>query len=131
MTYNDHGSVRCPRPLVLIVEDDAFIRAMAADSLEEEGFEVLEALCADYALSVLQSRTNISVLFTDVTMPGTLNGFDLARLVAAAYPEICVPVSSGALPKGFDVEASETRFVAKAYRMTDIVQVIRGMMDGS
>jgi CheY-like chemotaxis protein len=118
-----------PRPLVLIVEDDAFIRAMVADTLEEEGFEVLEAPSADYALTVLQSRTNISVLFTDVTMPGTLNGLDLARLVGAAYPEICVLVSSGALPKGFDGEASQARFVPKPYRMADVVQVIRGMMD--
>jgi CheY-like chemotaxis protein len=116
-------------PLILLVEDDPFIRAMAADALEEEGFEVLEAPSADYALAALQSRTNIRVLFTDVTMPGSLNGFELARLVRATYPQIGVLVSSGALPKGFSGEAPEARFIPKPYRMTEVIPIIRGMAD--
>jgi CheY-like chemotaxis protein len=114
-------------PLVLVVEDDAFVRAMAVDALEEEGFEVLEAPSADYAVTVLESRSDIGVVFTDITMPGTLNGFDLARLVRRLYPRISVLVSSGALPSGFTGEAPDARFVPKLYRMTEVVRIIRGM----
>jgi CheY-like chemotaxis protein len=63
---------------VLVVEDDPFVRAVAVDVLEEEGFEVIEAPSADYAVLVLKGRNDIRVLLTDVTMPGNINGFDLA-----------------------------------------------------
>lgn len=113
--------------LVLVVEDDPTVRAMAVDALEDEGFAVLEAATADYATTLLASRSDIGVVFTDVTMPGTLNGFDLARMVRQAYPHVHVLVSSGALPSGFSGEAPEARFVPKPYRMTDVVRIIRTM----
>ena len=103
------------------------VRAMAVDALEDEGFEVLEAPSADYAVTLLEARRDIGVVFTDITMPGTLNGFDLARLIRSNYPHIHVVVSSGALPPGFSGEAPDARFVPKPYRMTDIVRIIRGM----
>ena len=77
-----------------------------------EGFEVTEAPSAD------------------VAMPGTLNGFDLARLVRTAYPHINILVCSGALPPGFSGEAPEARFVRKPYRVAEIAPIIRAMMPG-
>jgi CheY-like chemotaxis protein len=103
------------------------VRAMAVDALENDGFEVLEAPSADYAATLLEARRDIGVVFTDITMPGTLNGYDLARLVRRTYPHVHVVVSSGALPPGFSGEAPDARFVPKPYRMTDIVRIIRGM----
>ncbi|EIM26861.1 response regulator [Microvirga lotononidis] len=100
---------------------------MAVDALEVEGFEVIEAPSADYAVTLLEARRDISVVFTDITMPGTLNGHDLARLVRRAYPHVHVLVSSGALPPGFSGEVPDGRFVPKPYRMTDIVRIIREM----
>jgi CheY-like chemotaxis protein len=119
--------IRSPSSRILVVEDDALVRAMAVDALEEEDFEVLEAPSADYAVTVLEARSDIGVVFTDVTMPGTLNGFDLARLIRRVYPHIAILVSSGALPKGFSGEAPEARFLPKPYRMTEVVRIIRGM----
>jgi CheY-like chemotaxis protein len=113
--------------LILVVEDDAIVRAMAVDALEEEGFEVLEAPSADDAATLLESRGDIGVVFTDITMPGTLNGFDLARLIRSTYPHVHVVVSSGALPPGFSGEAPDAHFVPKPYCMTDVVRIIRGM----
>lgn len=84
-------------PLVLDAEDDA----LAVDALEDESFEVLEAPSAEYAVTLLQARRDIGVVFTDVTLPGTLNGFDLARLVRRTHPHVHVLVSSGVLPSGF------------------------------
>jgi CheY-like chemotaxis protein len=112
---------------VLVVEDDAFVRAVAVDALEEEGFQVLEAPSADYAATLLEARKDIGVLFTDVSMPGTLNGFDLARRVQALYAHMVVLVTSGALPSGFSGEAPQARFVPKPYRMSEVIRIIRAM----
>ena len=114
-------------PCVLVVEDDAFVRAAAVDALEDEGFQVLEAPSADYAATLLETREGIGVLFTDVSMPGTLNGFDLARRAQTLYPNMVVLVTSGALPSGFSGEAPQARFVPKPYRMSEIIRIIRGM----
>ena len=120
-----------PRPLVLVVEDDAFVRAVAVDALEDEGFEIIEAPSADYAAIVLGNREDISLVFTDVAMPGTMDGFDLARAILAMYPHIPVLIASGALPKGITEVMPGTRFLPKPYRMTHVVQVIREMMAAS
>jgi CheY-like chemotaxis protein len=114
-------------PCVLVVEDDAFVRAVAVDALEDEGFQVLEAPSADYAATLLEAREDIGVLFTDVSMPGVLNGFDLARRVQALYPHMVVLVTSGALPSGFSGEAPQARFVPKPYRMSEVIRIIQGM----
>ena len=115
---------------VLVVEDQPLVRAVAVEALEAEGFEVIEAPSADYAVTLLQSRNDIDVVFTDVAMLGALSGFDLARLVHQRYPHINVLVCSGALPPGFSGEAPEARFVRKPYRVAEIAPIIRGMMPG-
>ncbi len=115
---------------VLVVEDEPLVRAVAVEALEMEGFEVIEAPSGDYAVALLQSRDDIDVVFTDIAMPGTLNGFDLARLVRTAYPHISILVCSGALPPGFSGEAPEARFVRKPYRVSEIAPIIRGMIAG-
>jgi CheY-like chemotaxis protein len=66
---------------ILVVDDDPLVRAVTVDALEDEGFKVLEAPTADYAARVRESRSGIGLVFTDVILPGALNGFDLARLV--------------------------------------------------
>jgi two-component system, response regulator PdtaR len=62
---------------VLLVEDETLIRLWAADLLEENGFFVVEAKDADAALKVLECRPDVKLLFTDVQMPGSLNGMEL------------------------------------------------------
>jgi two-component system, response regulator PdtaR len=81
--------------VVLVVEDEPLVRAMAVDVLEEAGFDVLEAPTADYALLVLERRQDIRVLVTDVDMPGSLNGFQLARIVQDHFHRVRVIVVSG------------------------------------
>lgn len=115
---------------VLVVEDEPLVRAVAVEALEAEGFEVIEAPSADDAVTFLRSRDDIDVVFTDVAMPGALNGFELAHLIRATYPHINILVCSGALPSGFSGEAPEARFVRKPYRVAEIAPIIRGMMPG-
>jgi CheY-like chemotaxis protein len=80
---------------ILVVEDEALIRLWVADLLEENGFSVLEAKDADTALTVLESRPDVKLLFTDVQMPGSLNGMELAREVHARWPHILLVITSG------------------------------------
>jgi CheY-like chemotaxis protein len=89
------------------------VRPIAIDAFEEVGFEVFEAPSADYAVTLLEAKRDIGLVFTDVTMLGTLNGFDLARLIRCTYPHVHVVVSFGALPPGFSGAAPDARFVPK------------------
>ena len=126
----------CPRPmsdpsnlshrtLILAVEDEPAVRAVAVEALEDDGFEVIEAPSADHAATILQARDDIAVVFTDVTMAGELNGFDLARIAEKLHPNISVIVTSGALPSGFSGLAPDARFLQKPYRMTRVIELIR------
>jgi CheY-like chemotaxis protein len=119
------------RILVLVVEDEPVVRAMAVDFLEEEDFDVIEASTADHAAALLRARNDIRVIFTDVAMPGELNGFDLARMAQALYPHVAVLVVSGGLPPGFSGVAPQARFLRKPYRMIDVIRIIREMVDGA
>jgi DNA-binding NtrC family response regulator len=103
---------------------------MAADALEAEGFEVIEAPSADYAVTILQSRDDLSVVFIEAAMPGDLNGFDLARIARTHHPQIAVIVVAGALPLGFSGVAPDARFLPKPYRMRDVIRLIHELVVG-
>jgi two-component system, response regulator PdtaR len=113
---------------ILVVDDDPLVRAVTVDALEDEGFKVLETPTADDAARARESRSGIGVVFTDVILPGALNGFDLARLVQKRHPHIPVLVSSEALPDRFSGEAPGARFVPKPWSMAEVMQIIRRML---
>ena len=101
--------------LVLIVEDESMVRMMAVDMLEDAGCAVLEAATADQAWQILESRSDIDVLFTDIEMPGSMNGFALAARVAERWPHIRLVITSGRCrPKPDDVP-DHGLFVPKPY----------------
>ena len=92
MEHNHHQ-------IVLIVDDEPVIRLVAAQALADAGFETIEAATADDALAILRQRGDVGVLFTDINMPGSIDGMDLARLVHEQWPAIRIVVTSGrALP---------------------------------
>jgi len=103
------------RPVVLLVEDEPFIRMATADSLEDAGYEVVEAADAQAAHAILQRRTDIRVLFTDVRMPGPMDGLALASLVRSRWPRISVVITSGHLEMGNSLLPQEAVFLAKPY----------------
>ena len=81
---------------ILVVEDDALIRAVAIDVLEDAGFAALEAENAMEAISVLDEHAeDIAVLLTDVRMPGTIDGITLAKIAEKTWPWICAVITSG------------------------------------
>jgi CheY-like chemotaxis protein len=75
-------------PIVLIVEDEPIIRMNAADYVADFGIEPLEAATADEALAILGSRPDIDVVFTDVNMPGSMDGLELSRLISERWPRV-------------------------------------------
>ena len=81
------------RNVVLIVEDDALLRLHAVDLIEEAGFIALEAENADEAVAILEQRSDIVLLFTDINMPGSMDGLKLAHAVRDRWPPIKIIVS--------------------------------------
>ena len=88
------GPVR-NQPVILLVEDEFLVRTIQVDILREAEFWVLEAQDADEAFEILKQRPEVKVVLTDVDMPGSLDGFEFARLVAQGWPEVGVLVISG------------------------------------
>jgi CheY-like chemotaxis protein len=109
------------RGRVLVVEDEVLIRSFVADELREGGLQVIEAATADEAWAFLESGEKIDLVFSDVHMPGSMNGLDLARHVKAKYPHIRFIVTSGNLG-GANVAGFS--FLPKPYSFTLAVDVI-------
>src|SRR5450631_4491180 len=103
--------VSAPVPaVVLVVEDDPLLRELAAEFLEDAGFLVLEAGDAEQAVDLLQSRSDIAVLFTDINMPGSMDGLELAHAVHDRWPPIKILVASGQVrPKPSDIGRASCR----------------------
>ena len=81
--------------LVLIVEDDYLVRQNAVFLLEEAGFDTLEAACADEAIALLEARQDIRIVFTDINMPGSMDGLALAQAVRRRWPPVELVLTSG------------------------------------
>ena len=80
---------------VLVVEDEALIRMDMVDFLQREGFEVFEAAHSAAAIEILERTPSISIIFTDIDMPGTMDGLALAAAVRDRWPPVKIVVTSG------------------------------------
>jgi CheY-like chemotaxis protein len=83
------------RLLVLLVEDEFLLRMNAVEMIEEAGFDVVEAGNADEAIEILENRSDIRVIFTDIQMPGSMDGLKLAAAVRGRWPPIKIIATSG------------------------------------
>jgi CheY-like chemotaxis protein len=118
------------RLVVLVVEDEPIVRFDAIQSLEDAGFDVIDAYDADHALVVLEQRPEISAVFTDVHMPGSLNGVELARLVHQRRPDVQVLVTSGVMRVSRDDLPEGGHFVPKPYDASQVAALIRTLVEG-
>ena len=124
------GLVELKRPVVLIVEDEFLLRLDAVDMIAAAGYEVLEAGNADEAIEILEAHRDITVIFTDIQMPGSMDGLKLARAVRGRWPPIKIVATSG------HVHVSETdlpeggRFLPKPYSPKQVTGVLRELMSG-
>src|ERR1700694_3987256 len=113
-------------PNVLVVEDEMLLRMRAVDMVEDAGFTPVEAINADDALAILESRSDIELLFTDIQMPGSMDGLKLAYAVHARWPLIKIILVSGQLKLTDDDKPVDSRFFGKPL---DVKQMIAEMQD--
>ncbi|WP_026608240.1 response regulator [Methylocapsa acidiphila] len=115
-------------PVILVVEDEPFVRMMGAVALEDAGFGVIEACNADEALRVLEIRPDVRVVFTDIDMPGSLDGLALARRVHEDWPQIGVVVTSASSHVSDERMPKGDSFVAKPYAVKALLRRIEEAM---
>ena len=83
------------RPAVLVVEDEPLLRMDAIDLIEDAGFKTYEAASADAAIEIIRNHEDICFLFTDIDMPGSMDGLKLAEHVRAGWPSVAILIASG------------------------------------
>lgn len=113
------------KAVVLIVEDEAMIRMLAADFIEEAGFEVLEAASADEAIVLLESRLDVRLVFTDIDMPGSMDGMKMAATIRGRWPPIELIVTSGRTFVANNDLPLRGVFIPKPYRPGVVVAAIK------
>jgi two-component sensor histidine kinase/CheY-like chemotaxis protein len=113
-------------PAILVVEDEMLLRMRAVDMVEDAGFTPVEATNADDALAILESRSDIELLFTDIQMPGSIDGLKLAHAVRERWPLIKIILVSGQLKLTDDDKPVDSRFFGKPI---DVKQMIAEMQD--
>jgi CheY-like chemotaxis protein len=111
--------------VILIVEDDGLINLMASDDLKRAGYDVVSVYSADEAIRVLESRNDIWLIFTDIDLPGSMDGLRLAAAVRDRWPPIHIIITTGhirtsnaSLPKG-------SAFLAKPYPASELLHTIQ------
>jgi two-component sensor histidine kinase/CheY-like chemotaxis protein len=113
---------------VLVVEDELVLRMRAVDIVEDAGFTAIEAVNADNALSILESRSDISLLFTDIQMPGKLDGLMLAHAVNKRWPAIKIVLVSGQIKLADEDKPTDSRFFGKPLEVNHMISELQQMV---
>ena len=125
------GLAASRRPVVLIVEDELLLRMDAIDVIAAAGFEVIEAANADQAIEVLEGRPDITVVFTDIQMPGSMDGLKLARAVRGRWPPIKIVATSGHIHVRETDLPEGGRFLPKPYSPDEVTGMLRELTGGA
>ena len=118
----------CLPAVVLVVEDEMLLRMRAVDMVEDAGFTSIEAVDADQAVAILESRSDIALLFTDIQMPGSMDGLNLAHVVHKRWPPIKIIIVSGQLKLAdLDIPA-DSRFFGKPLEAKVMIAHMRSVI---
>jgi len=117
-----------PLPKVLVVEDEMILRMRAVDIVEDAGFCPVEAVNADEAISILESRSDISLLFTDIQMPGSMDGLKLAHAVHDRWPSIKIILVSGHVQPSDAERPANSRFFGKPLGVEQMTAELQAMV---
>lgn len=121
-------SLTIPRE-VLVVEDEPLVRMVAADALADNGIMAWEAADAAEALHVLEKHPAIGLVFTDVNMPGEMDGLDLAHEVHQRRPDVSLIVTSGAVSVPDEQLPDAGTFLPKPYPTERLVNIVAEKLD--
>jgi len=114
---------------VLVVEDEPLVCLTICEGLASEGYEVLSAANADEAIEILESRNDINPVFTDVEMPGSMDGLKLAASVRDRWPPINIVVTSGKSRPRDTQMPKNTQFIAKPYQTADVMRAFLSLSE--
>ncbi len=114
--------------VVLVVEDELMLRMRAVDIVEDAGFVPLEAVNADQAIQILESRNDIAVLFTDIQMPGSMDGLRLAHLVHTRWPHIKIILVSGQIAVTEADKPEDSKFFPKPLEIQQMIIELQAMV---
>jgi CheY-like chemotaxis protein len=114
--------------MVLVVEDEMLLRMTAVDMIESSGFEVLAAGTADEAIRILETRNDIRIVFTDIQMPGSMDGLKLARAVRGRWPPIKIVATSGQVQVTEDDLPEGGRFLPKPYSSSQLARTLQQLI---
>lgn len=118
---------RLEKAVVLVVEDDPLLRMNAVDMIEEAGFRAIEAPNADAAIKMLENRNDIRLIFTDIDMPGSMDGLALAHAVANRWPPVRIFATSGHFKVSETDLPNGGRFIPKPYRQHQLIDMLAGL----
>lgn len=110
-------------PIVLVAEDEAMVRQLSVDELEYAGYRVIEAADAGQALAILEAGVRVDVLFTDVNMPGEIDGMGLVRVVHQRWPDVGLIVTSGQVEIDDD-DLPDGHFIRKPYQLSAMSRMV-------
>ena len=113
---------------ILVVEDEAFLLFAIVDDLREAGFDVLEASNAEQATKILERRPDIGILFTDIDMPGSMDGLRLSAAVRDRWPPVKVIITSGKRQPAQDAMPFGGVFLPKPYALEAVTATIQGLL---
>lgn len=125
MMVMDHSVVPA---VILVVEDEMLLRMRAVDMVEDAGFTPVEAVDADEAVAILESRSDIALLFTDIQMPGSMDGLKLAHAVHERWPPIKIILVSGQLKLTNTEIPADSRFFGKPLEAREMIAEMRNMI---
>jgi len=112
------------KPVVLVVEDEPIIRMNAVAMIEDAGYDVVEASNADDAVLLLEARTDIRVVFSDIEMPGSMDGLKLMHAVRKRWPPVILILASGRVSPSVADMPEKTVFLRKPYTEDDLLKVL-------
>jgi CheY-like chemotaxis protein len=122
-----HPQLVANRPTILIVENEVLVRWMVADELRANGFSVLEVPNGGEALAILQTSASVSLVMTDVRMPGSIDGIALAQWVRVARPDLKVIIGSGQSLDDVPTNLADAVFI-KPYDVLGVVRRIKELL---
>jgi CheY-like chemotaxis protein len=128
MAESVHSRGESPDDVVLVVEDDVLLRALTVEYLEGCDFSVLQAETAEEAIRLLRANRHIGVVFSDVQMPGSMDGVDLADWIGRELPQVKVLLTSGKVGRG---EVGEWPLLAKPYRLGELEGQLCDFLDAA
>ena len=117
-----------PTTNVLVVEDEMVLRMRAVDIVEDAGFTAVEAVSADEALAILESRSDIALLFSDIQMPGSMDGLKLAHAVHDRWPGIKIILVSGHIKLADAERPADSRFFGKPLEVKRMISELQEMV---